>query len=109
MSHTVVDLRPFRYLPIFTQSSFLLNISETGALLEFVADPKIKQGNIYWMIAHLTPLGITSLHALHCHLECRWVDTKSCKMGGSFVNLGNKELKTIDLIIKHIREKSAPS
>ena len=106
LSHTVVDVRPFRYLPLLNQSSFLLNISETGVLLEFVADPRIVSGRVYWMVAHLSPLGITATSALRCHLECRWVDTHSCRMGGAFVNLQPHDKDTIALALQHIRAQS---
>ena len=106
LSHTVVDVRPFRYVPFLNQSSFLLNISETGVLLEFVADPRIVSGKVYWMVAHLSPLGITSVSALRCYLECRWVDTHSCRMGGAFVNLQQHDKEAIALALQHIRAQS---
>lgn len=106
LSHTVVDVRPFRYLPFLNQSSFLLNISETGVLLEFVADPRIVSGRVYWMVAHLSPLGITSVSALRCYLECRWIDTQSCRMGGAFVNLQQEDKKALALALHHIRNQT---
>ena len=106
LSHTVIDVRPFRHLPLFTQSSHLLDISSGGVLLEFITVPRIVEGKKYWMTGHLTPLGITDVHQLNCYLECRWVDDKKCRVGGLFVDLKEKEQRIVDLVLQRIREKS---
>ena len=106
LSHTIIDVRPFRHLPLFTQSSHLLDISSGGLLLEFIAEPHITEGKKYWMIGHLTPLGITDVHQLKCYLECRWVDDKKCRVGGLFVDLDEKNQRIVELVLQRIREKS---
>ena len=106
LSHTVIDVRPFRNLPLFTQSSHLLDISSGGVLLEFITVPRITEGKKYWMIGHLTPLGINDVHQLKCYLECRWVDDKKCRVGGLFVDLDEKNQRIVDLVLQRIREKS---
>ena len=106
LSHTVIDVRPFRYLPLFTQSSYLLDISSGGLLLEFITKPRITPGRKYWMIGHLTPLGITDVQQFKCYLECRWVNPENCKMGGLFVDLDANGKRIIDLILQQIIEKS---
>lgn len=106
LSHTVIDVRPFRHLPLFTQSSHLLDISSGGLLLEFITVPRIIEGKKYWMIGHLTPLGINDVHQLKCYLECRWVDDKKCRVGGLFVDLDAQSQRIIEMVIQRIREKS---
>ena len=106
LSHTIIDVRPFRHLPLFTQSSHLLDISNGGLLVEFVTTPSIETGRKYWMIGHLTPLGITDVHQLKCYVECRWVNTQNCRMGGLFVDLDEQNKRIIELVLKSIREKS---
>lgn len=105
LSHTIVDVRPFRYVPLFTQSCFLLDISTSGVLLEFVTSPQVKTGRRYWAISHLTPLGITEVQRFKCHLECRWVNVETCKMGAQFVDLTPQDKETLALIINRIRGK----
>ena len=105
LSHTIVDVRPWRYLPLFTQSSYLLDINANGVQLEFITDPRITTGKKYWSISHLTPLGITSVNKLRCYLECRWLNPKTCKMGGQFIDLSETDKQTIDLILRHIRDR----
>lgn len=106
LSHTVIDVRPFRHLPLFTQSSHLLDISSSGLLLEFITVPRVTEGKKYWMIGHLTPLGINDVHQLKCYLECRWVDDKKCRVGGLFVDLDAQSQRIVELVIQRIREKS---
>ncbi len=106
LSHTIIDVRPFRYLPLFTQSSHLLDISSGGVLLEFITTPRITAGKKYWMIGHLTPLGIGDVRRLECYLECRWVNADKCRVGGSFVGLDAKEQHVIAQVLQHIRDKS---
>ena len=106
LSHTVIDVRPFRHLPLFTQSSHLLDISSGGLLLEFITVPRVIEGKKYWMIGHLSPLGINDVHQLRCYLECRWVDDKKCRVGGLFVDLDAQSQRIIELVIQRIREKS---
>ena len=106
LSHTIIDVRPFRHLPLFTQSSHLLDISNGGVLLEFITLPRIVEGKKYWMIGHLTPLGINDVHQLACYLECRWVDDKKCRVGGLFVDLDAKNQRIVEKVLQRIREKS---
>ena len=106
LSHTVIDVRPFRHLPLFTQSSHLLDISNGGLLLEFITVPRITARKKYWMIGHLTPLGIDDVHQLKCYLECRWVDDEKCRVGGLFVDLDAKNQRIVELVLQRIREKS---
>ena len=106
LSHTVIDVRPFRHLPLFTQSSHLLDISNGGVLLEFITVPRITEGKKYWMIGHLVPLGINDVHQLKCYLECRWVDDKKCRVGGSFVDLDASNQRIVEKVLERIREKS---
>lgn len=109
LSHTIIDVRPFRYLPLFTQSSFLLNISDTGVLLEFITKPHIKPGKKYWMVSHLTPLGITDVRQFKCYIECRWINAETCKMGGLFVDLSEKDKRIVALVLQRIKEQSQRS
>ena len=106
LSHTIIDVRPFRHLPLFTQSSHLLDISNGGLLVEFVTTPRIEAGRKYWMIGHLTPLGITDVHQLKCCVECRWINTQNCRMGGLFVDLNEQNKRIIELVLNSIRAKS---
>ena len=108
LSHTIIDVRPFRYLPLFTQSSHLLDISSGGVLLEFITVPRLTAAKKYWMIGHLTPLGINDVHQLKCYLECRWVDDKKCRVGGLFVDLDAQNQRVIELVLQRIRAKSHP-
>ena len=106
LSHTIIDVRPFRSLPLFTQSSHLLDISNGGVLLEFITVPRITEGKKYWMIGHLTPLGINDVHQLQCYLQCRWVDDNKCRVGGLFVDLDEQNRRIVELVLQRIREKS---
>lgn len=105
LSHTIVDVRPFRHVPLFTQSCFLLDISASGVLLEFITSPQVKTGKRYWSISHLTPLGITAVQKFKCYLECRWVNAETCKMGAQFVDLTPQDKKTLVLIMNRIQGK----
>lgn len=106
-SPALVDIHPFRFLPLFTRRAVLLDISEVGFKIEFSDAVTSKPGQIYWLSIPLTPLGIPEPTKLTCKIECRWFDPKKFRVGGTFVGLSAKEKLLMELVVEKLRKKAS--
>ncbi len=105
LSHTLVELRRFRHLPLFCDSAVVLDISTGGFKLEFTGETKSVPGRQYWLHIPLAPLGISSPKSFSCLCECRWFDPKRYRLGGSFVNLSDEQKVLIEQIMSSIKAR----
>lgn len=105
-SHTFVELRRFKHLPIFCHSAVLLDVSLGGFKIEFTGEVKIQPGQKYWMMIPLGPIGIPSPSRIYCLGECRWFDDTRFRMGGIFLNLGREEITAIEKIVTALKKRS---
>lgn len=105
ISHALVEVRKFRYLPFSIYSAILLDISLAGFKLEFTAEIKVTPGEKYWLSIPLAPLGIFAPKRLVCQAECRWFDEKNYRVGGVFVQLSKSERLIIDHAVDTLRRQ----
>lgn len=105
LSHTLVELRQFKMLPIFCYSAVVLDISSGGFKLEFTGETVSVPGKRYWLHIPLAPLGISSPRTFSCLCECRWFDPKRFRMGGSFVNPSEHDVQLIEQIMNSIKTR----
>jgi hypothetical protein len=105
LSHTLVELRQFKYLPFFCDSAVVLDISSGGFKLEFTGETFFVPGKRSWLYIPLMPLGINNPRKLLCLCECRWFDPKRFRMGGSFVNPSADEVELIEKIMGSIKAR----
>ena len=104
-SHALVNMRRYKYIPFFTQSAVLLDISLGGFKVEFTGDTDARAGDQYWLEIPLSPLGIYQPKFLQIRVEVRWFDERRQRVGGVFVNLEKNEQMILDLIIKTLKER----
>ena len=105
ISHALVEVRRFRYLPFFCHSAVLLDISTGGFKLEFTGEIEVAPGNQYWLHVPLTPLGIPHPKKIMCLSECRWFDRSRFRIGGTFINLSNQDRQIIDQIVSSLKSR----
>lgn len=105
-SHTFVELRKFKHLPIFCHSAVLLDVSLGGFKVEFTGEVKLEPGQKYWVMIPMSPLGINNPSKIYCLGECRWFDDTRFRMGGIFLNLGREEMAAIELIVSALKKRS---
>lgn len=105
LSHSLVEIRKFKTIPLFCHSAILLDISAGGFKLELTGEIKIENGSNFWLFIPLTPLGIYSPKNLSCRCESRWFDTKNYRIGGTFLELSEYERKVIEQIILGLEKR----
>ena len=105
-SHTFVELRRFKHLPIFCHSAVLLDVSLGGFKVEFTGEVKLEPGQKYWVMIPMSPLGIVDTPKIYCLGECRWFDDTRFRMGGIFLNLGREEMAAIEKIVTVLKKRS---
>jgi hypothetical protein len=105
MSHTLVEVKRFKWLPIGVHSAVLLDVSSSGFKAEFTGEHSVVPGNQYWLNIPLSPLGIYIPKQILCRCECRWFDHRRFRMGGTFIDISKKDQVLIDQIITEIKRK----
>ena len=105
ISHALVEVRRFRFLPLFCESAVLLDISVGGFKLEFTGEVKVIPGNQYWLNIPLSPLGIYAPKKLVCKSECRWFDDTRSRIGGTFIDLSKTEQMLIEQIVSSLKSR----
>lgn len=105
MSHTLVEVKRFKWLPLGVYSAVLLDVSSSGFKAEFTGEHAVIPGNQYWLNIPLSPLGIYIPKNILCRCECRWFDHRRFRMGGTFVDISKKDQLLIDQIIAGLKRK----
>lgn len=105
ISHALVEVRKYKWLPFGIHSGVLLDISLQGFKLEFTGEFSAKPGDIFWLNIPLAPLGIYSPSRLVCQTETRWFDEKKFRIGGVFTELDKTQRLIIDQIIETLQMK----
>lgn len=105
VSHALVEVRKFKWLPFGVHSAVLLDISLQGFKLEFTGETISTIGEKYWLNIPLSPLGIFSPSHLICQTECRWFDQNRFRLGGVFVSLDKNQRLIIDQIINSLQDR----
>lgn len=104
VSHALVEVRSYRYLPFGTHSAVLLDISLSGFKLEFTGEVAAAPGKQYWLVIPLAPLGIFAPKRLMCKVECRWFDEKRYRIGGVFMSLSKTDQLLVEQTIESLRQ-----
>ena len=106
VSHALVEVRRYKWLPFFCHSAVLLDISVGGFKLEFTGEVASTSGRQYWLNVPLSPLGIPAPNRLLCLCECRWFDPQRYRMGGVFIELSDTDKTLIEQIVVSLRTRS---
>ncbi|MBF0440522.1 MAG: PilZ domain-containing protein [Oligoflexales bacterium] len=104
-SHSLVEIRRFKYIPFFCHSAVLLDMSLGGFKIEFTGETVCRPGDQYWLIIHLPPLGIYAPKRIICRVECRWFDDTRYRMGGTFISLNKLEGMILEQVIESLKNK----
>lgn len=105
ISHALVEVKKYKYLPFKCYSGVLLDISLAGFKLEFTSEVKAKPSNKYWLKIPLSPLGIWAPKYLIIQVECRWFDEKRYRMGGVFICINKQQRLIIEQIIDSLTQQ----
>ena len=103
ISHTLVEIKRFKWLPIGVHSAVLLDVSSSGFKAEFTGENSVVPGSQYWLSIPLSPLGIYIPKNILCRCECRWFDHRRFRMGGTFIDVSRRDQLLIDQIITGLR------
>ncbi len=104
-SHALIELRKFRWLPFFSESAVLLDISTGGFKAEFTGEATTKAGDHYWIEIPLSPLGIQAPTRLLCRAECKWFDPKRFRIGAVFTQATPVDKMIIDQVVEALRAR----
>ena len=96
VSHALVEIRRYKWLPFFCHSAVLLDISTGGFKLEFTGEVEAAPGNQYWLNIPLSPLGIPAPARFICRCECRWFDPHRFRIGGTFLKISSTDQMLIE-------------
>ncbi len=105
VSHALVEVRRFRWLPFFCQSAVLLDISTGGFKLEFTGEVEVAPGSQSWLIIPLSPLGINAPARFMCRCECRWFDPHRFRIGGTFLQMTQTDHMLIEQIVASLKTR----
>ncbi len=105
VSHALVEIRRYKWLPFFCHSAVLLDISTGGFKMEFTGEVQATPGSQYWLYIPLSPLGISAPARLICHCEVRWFDEQRYRIGGTFVQLGKTDHMVIEQIVASLKTR----
>jgi hypothetical protein len=105
VSHALVEVRRFKWLPFFCQSAVLLDFSTGGFKLEFTGEVSAPPGAQYWLNIPLGPLGIPAPSRFMCRCECRWFDPQRFRIGGTFMNITNTDHMLIEQIVASLKTR----
>ena len=105
LSHALVEVRRFKFLPFFIRSAVLLDISLGGYKLEFTGEMIVRPGDQYWLNVPLTPLGIYAPSRLMIRSEVRWFDERRYRVGGTFIDLTDTDRLIIDQILDSLKKR----
>lgn len=105
VSHALVEMRRFKWLPFFCHSAVLLDISTGGFKLEFTGEVQSAPGSQYWIHIPLAPLGISAPSRLVCHCEVRWFDENRYRIGGTFLQLTKTDHMIIEQIVASLKTR----
>ena len=105
VSHALVEVRRFKWLPFFCHSAVLLDISTIGFKLEFTGETDVAPGAQYWLNVPLSPLGILAPTRFICRCECRWFDPQRFRIGGTFLNMTNTDSMLIEQIVASLKTR----
>lgn len=104
-SHTLAELKKFRWFPFMSHSAVLLDISRSGFKLELTGEAKIEPNSVFWLTIPLAPMGIPVPKILTLKVECKWFDNKRYRIGGVFLNPAEIDQKIMDEVIESIKER----
>jgi len=105
ISHALVEVRRYRYLPIWVESAVLLDLSVHGYKLEFTSEVVIKPGKKLWLYIPLRLLGVhVSKHFL-AEIYCRWFDVNRFRIGGEFVDTSKKNKQILAKVVDALKHK----
>ena len=105
LSHAVVDVCKYRYLPVFVQSAMLLDISVGGFKLEFFSENMVSSGNQFWLKIPLSPLGVYAPKTLISRCECRWYDAQRMRMGGAFFETTKTQQIILEQVVEGLKDR----
>lgn len=105
ISHALVEVKPFKYLPFFVQSGILLDMSTAGFKAELTStNANFKSGDVLWMHIPMSPLGLRGIKDLVCKIEIRWFDQATQRLGGIFIDLEPLSQMLVEQIVARLRE-----
>jgi hypothetical protein len=104
-SHTLVEVRHFKYLPFGIHSAVLLDISLGGFKFEFTSEKLAKPGQQFWISVPLAPLGIYAPRRLFLRGECRWFDPKSHRIGGVFMDISKTDQLILEQVVETLKQR----
>ncbi|MGE0171583.1 MAG: PilZ domain-containing protein [Oligoflexales bacterium] len=107
ISHALVEVRKYRFLPFSCYSAVLLDISLNGFKLEFTSEVTLSPSRQYWLSIPLSPLGIYAPKKLLCKCECRWFDGKRYRIGGVFLNLTKTQKMIVEQAIESLKSRKS--
>lgn len=105
VSHALVEIRRYKWLPFFCHSAVLLDISTSGFKLEFTGEVGAAPGNQYWLNIPLAPLGIAAPANFLCRCECRWFDPQRYRIGGTFLGMTSTDKMLIEQIVVGLKTR----
>jgi hypothetical protein len=106
ISHALVEVRPYKWLPFFIQSGILLDMSSAGFKVELTSSTSsAKKGEKYWLRIPLSPLGLRGMGDLECQVEIKWLEPSAARIGGVFLELEPRSQLMISQIVARLSEQ----
>lgn len=105
ISHALVEVRKFRWLPFGIHSAVLLDLSLMGFKIEFTGEFVARVQGKYWLNIPLAPLGIHSPARIICQTQAKWFDQRKYRMGGVFTHLDRPQRIIINQIVETLKDK----
>ena len=105
VSHAIVELRKYKYVPFYCHSAVLLDLSPSGFKLEFTGETQIEPGDIYWLQIPLASFGIYTPKNITIKCQCRWFDSSRFRVGGSFLNSSKKDQVVLESVLETLNQK----
>lgn len=103
MSHALVEIRPYRWLPFGIKSAVLLDLSSSGFKAEFTGTVQCKPGDHFFMQIPLLPFGIKAPASISCPVVVKWFDSNKMRIGGVFENVSNTTHVYLNEIIEKVK------
>jgi len=103
ISHALVEMRPYRWLPFGIKSAVLLDLSSSGFKAEFTGAVQCKTGDRFFMHIPLMPFGIKAPSSISCAVIVKWFDPQKMRIGGIFDSVTNTNQVYLDQIIAKVK------
>jgi hypothetical protein len=103
ISHALVEMRRYRWLPFGIKSAVLLDLSSSGFKAEFTGNMRCKPGDRFFMQIPLLPFGIKAPTSISCPVSIKWFDPKKMRVGGIFDSVTNTNQVYLNQIIEKVK------